>query len=232
MKIRYMGHSSFEIETDKLKILTDPYYYAMSPGKTRRISPVKPEQIYDYILISHEHFDHCDTQLIDEIFSDKTKIITTAPASAKINHPCHTLKVGQEYKDAKITVQAKRAEHPQSEYPIALYFFTPEPLYFAGDTVPYVGMGDIDPPHVAFLPIGGKYTADIEGAAEIASLIRPDHVIPMHFNTWDEIAVADLNAFSLEIRARTMATDVHILKPGDLVEIAASAAFKDQEDSE
>jgi len=218
MKIRFLGHSSFEIITPKLKILTDPYYFAYSPGKKREVSPVKPTEIYDYILISHEHFDHCDSQLIDEIFSDKTKIITTPEASTTINHPCHTINTGQEYKDDKIRVTAVRADHHQSQNPIGFYFYLPEPIYFAGDTYLYPEMGDIAPPFVAFLPIGGEYTSDAETASDIAALIRPQHIIPMHYNTWD-IIKADVNEFVQMAKTKTMATAIHPLKPGELIEL-------------
>lgn len=228
MKVRYMGHSSFEIETEKLKILTDPYYYSFSPGKKREVSPVKPEQIYDYILISHEHFDHCDTQLIDEIFSEKTKIITTPEAATKIGHPCHTLNTGMEFVDAddngneRFRVQALKADHPQSENPISFYFFIPEAIYFAGDTHAYLTMGDIDPPFLAFLPIGGEFTSDSEGASEIAALIRPSHIIPMHYDTWD-IIKADVDNFTTQVRNKTMAVKVHPLVPGQTVELTSTA---------
>ena len=218
MKIRFMGHASFEITTKKLKLLTDPHYYSYSEGKKRQIAPVKPQDIYDYILISHEHFDHCDTQLIDEIFSEKTKIITTSEASANISHPCHTLNVGMEYEDERIRVRAIRADHPQSHNPISLYFYIPEPIYFAGDTYLYPEMGDIAPPFIAFIPIGGEYTADAHTASDIAALIRPQHIIPMHYNTWPEIN-ADVDEFVQQIKNKTMATKVHILQPGQSVEL-------------
>jgi len=221
-----MGHASFEIETDKIKILTDPYYYSDKP---RLDNPVKPEQIYDYILISHEHFDHCDSRLIDEIFAEKTKIITTPQAAATLNHPCHTLNAGMEFEDKTengqviLQVEATKADHPQSENPIGFYLHIPEPIYFAGDTYNYLNMGDIYPPFLAFLPIGGNFTAGVEQASEIAALIRPQHVIPMHYNTWDNIP-ADLKKFEYEVHAKAMAVKIHPLKPGEGVELSAPEA--------
>ena len=217
-----MGHSSFEITTDKLKILTDPYYYSFSAGKKRELAPVKPEAVYDYITVSHEHFDHCDTQLIDEIFSEQTKIITTPEAASQIGHPCHTLQVGVEYEDENIRVMAVRADHPQSQNPLGLYLYLPETVYFAGDTYLYPQMGDLEPPFLAFIPIGGEYTADPDTASDIAALIRPQHIIPMHYNTWDVIK-ADPNKFAREVRNKAMAVKLHVLSPGQTIDLSPSA---------
>jgi L-ascorbate metabolism protein UlaG (beta-lactamase superfamily) len=59
-------------------------------------------------------------------------------------------------------------------------------FYHAGDTdfVPEMGwLKDID---VAFLPIGGTYTMDVEAAAKAANTIKPKVVIPMHYNSKDD----------------------------------------------
>ena len=54
-------------------------------------------------------------------------------------------------------------------------------------------------PQVAMLPIGGKYTMDIEHAAIAAQWIGATRVIPMHFNTYPEIKT-DLDKFALMLQ--------------------------------
>jgi len=50
MRIRWLGHSCFLIETGNVKILTDPY----NPSTGYKAS--FPE--VDLVLVSHEHGDH------------------------------------------------------------------------------------------------------------------------------------------------------------------------------
>ncbi|MFH1786969.1 MAG: MBL fold metallo-hydrolase [archaeon] len=223
MKIRYLGHSSFEIILPKpkgedIRILTDPFYYGRFPGNPRKYDPIKAEDVYDYILITHEHFDHCDSQLIDEIYSDRTKIITTPDAAAKIHHPCITMLENQEYADENISLRAVHAEHGSSAKPIGFMIESPEKIYFAGDTRLYQNIGEIRAPFLAFLPIGGSFTMTVEEASSAASLIRPAHLIPMHYNTWGVIE-ADTEELKARLKEKTVATKLHVLKPGQEIEL-------------
>jgi len=46
---------------------------------------------------------------------------------------------------------------------------------------------DYDKIDVAFLPIGDRYTMGIEDAIIATDFIRPQYVVPVHFNTWPKI---------------------------------------------
>jgi L-ascorbate metabolism protein UlaG (beta-lactamase superfamily) len=49
------------------------------------------------------------------------------------------------------------------------------------------------------LPIGGKYTMDIEHAVKAAEWLQTTAVIPMHYNTFDAIQV-DIDDFKRQVR--------------------------------
>jgi len=234
--VKYYGHSSFELKNENARILTDPFYY--STGQKRNYDPVKPEGRFDYILVSHDHFDHCDTQLIDELYVKGTTIIANRPASHKIKHPCVVLmpaedgivanafsettpELGDTYKQGEVNIRATYAEHPQAREAIGFYISMPEEIYFAGDTYKFLNIGEIKPPLLAMLPIGGKYTMDVSEAVEAAALIRPSNIVPMHYNTWDEIK-ADTASFKKKIRVGTMGAKVHVLKPGDSITLTSA----------
>ncbi len=57
-------------------------------------------------------------------------------------------------------------------------------LYYAGDTDLIEPMQKLRQRHidVAFLPIGGTYTMDLNEAVEAAITISPEVVIPVHYN--------------------------------------------------
>ena len=49
-----------------------------------------------------------------------------------------------------------------------------------------IGEYNID---VALLPIGGRFTMDVEQAAEACKLLKCKKAIPMHYNTWNIIRI-------------------------------------------
>jgi L-ascorbate metabolism protein UlaG (beta-lactamase superfamily) len=60
--IVWLGHASFFIRLAGITILIDPILYDVSLLKRKSPLPVDPDQFrnIDYILISHDHRDHCD----------------------------------------------------------------------------------------------------------------------------------------------------------------------------
>lgn len=59
VKITYLGHSSFKIESNSGTIITDPYKDSSVPGlKFPR------EQVCDFLFVSHEHHDHNARELV------------------------------------------------------------------------------------------------------------------------------------------------------------------------
>lgn len=91
-------------------------------------------------------------------------------------------------------------------------------IYIAGDTGLFSDMqllqGEgID---VAFLPIGDNYTMGPDDAYKAVEMIKPKHVIPIHYNTWELIA-QDPNKWAE--RVAKLGVKVHVLKPGESITI-------------
>jgi len=66
---------------------------------------------------------------------------------------------------------------------------------------------------LALLPIGDNYTMGPDDALRAVKLIQPEHVIPIHYNTWGLIA-QDPTAWAGRVQAETKA-QVHVLRPGE-----------------
>jgi len=65
-------------------------------------------------------------------------------------------------------------------------------IYHSGDTALIANMEFIGGQNVidiAFLPIGGTYTMDINDALMATKILHPKMVVPIHYNTWDAIKV-------------------------------------------
>ncbi len=89
-------------------------------------------------------------------------------------------------------------------------------LYHAGDTGLTMDMKLLEDEHIdlAFLPIGGNFTMDVKDAARACEFIKPDRVVPMHYDTFDLIK-ADPKKF----KKRAEYAEVVILNPGDIIEL-------------
>ena len=74
-------------------------------------------------------------------------------------------------------------------------------IFHAGDTCLNSEMkvlGEVYKPDVAILPIGSRFTMDIENAVIASKWIGAETVIPMHYNTFPQVS-ADTNLFKQEI---------------------------------
>jgi L-ascorbate metabolism protein UlaG (beta-lactamase superfamily) len=84
--IVWFGHSSFLLKIDGKHILVDPVFSGyVSPFKTQSAKNFDGANVYsaddmpqiDILLITHDHYDHCDYQTILEL-DTKTKYIITS----------------------------------------------------------------------------------------------------------------------------------------------------------
>lgn len=211
----YLGHAGFFAEINGANILVDPYMSNKTPqGFVRRIPAPKVKLPHiNVVFITHEHFDHFDENYVREIIKyDSPYVVVPKGLCGKLNYrKCIEVSVGEEMEISKLNVKVVPARHPQSKYPMGYII---EGLYHAGDTYLYneMGMNKCD---VALLPIGGTYTMDEVAAATAVRYIKPKHVIPMHYNTFDQIKV-DVRRF--EESAKKYA-NVHILEPGEEIEV-------------
>jgi L-ascorbate metabolism protein UlaG (beta-lactamase superfamily) len=61
-KIVWLGHASFFIQLNGIRILIDPMFYNLAVANRYSEMPIDPAKFLniDYILVSHAHYDHCD----------------------------------------------------------------------------------------------------------------------------------------------------------------------------
>lgn len=204
MNIKYLGHSAFEIETSNgKKILIDPFLVA-APN-------YKPQNISD-IFVTHAHGDHLGSAI--EIAKSNGATITAVfeLANYATKHGAKTIDMGlgawKEYDWGRVILVP--AFHSSSfddgSYggcPCGFVFeIDGQTIYHAGDTCLNSEMkmiGELYQPDIAMLPIGGKYTMDIEHAEKASEWLGVSEVIPMHYNTFDAIRV-DISEFERQIR--------------------------------
>ena len=198
MKIKYLGHSCFEINTKGKKILIDPFL-AANPE-------YKPEGIYD-IFVTHAHGDHLGSaiEISKATSAPVTAIFELANYCAKQGIRTNGIGLGGWVNYSWGRVAAVPAFH-SSSLPDGSYAGCPcgyvfdiegQTIYHAGDTCLNSEMktiGEVFEPDMALLPIGGFYTMDIEQAVKASEWLGVTAVVPMHYNTFDVISV-DISEF-------------------------------------
>jgi len=219
MKLTFLGHSALLIEERNFKGLVDPFITGNSLSKTSVDDLVN----ITHIFVTHGHGDHIgDT--INIAKRNKALIITNHEISAylsKFKLRTHAMHIGGRTKFDFGTVKMTNALHGSgiSENGNMIYGGNPggfiievngKKIYHAGDTGLTYDMKLLEDEKidVAFLPIGGNYTMDIEDALKAVDFIKPKTVVPMHYNTFG-IIKADPEIFKSKASSNVMILNVN-----------------------
>lgn len=176
MKIKWLGHASFLIRLADKRMYIDPYAIRGIPKAA------------DLILLTHEHYEHCDPSSIKKLMKSGTHILGSANAAKRIAG-CGILRCGDSVHLDDVAIKAVPSYNIGKHYhPIGSgvgYVIEHEgkKVYHAGDTDLIPEMHALKDITVALLPIGGTYTMNADEATEAAKLINPKIVVPMHYGT-------------------------------------------------
>lgn len=195
-KLLYQGHGSYRITSDEGTVIyVDPYAgsgYDV-PG--------------DIILVSHQHFDHNQTNLVTQ--SKDCVMITNK--EALIDNQYQSFSV----KDIGIdAVPAYNRKHNPKEGVGFVITVGEIKIYASGDTSRTEEMETILPKYkldYALLPIDGIFNMNAEEAAICAEIIGAKHNIPVHMKPGA--------LFDREIAEKFDVKNRIILEPGNAIEL-------------
>ena len=179
MKIRWLGHSAFQLENAAgKKLVTDPY----DPDTGYEF----PADVFtDVVTISHGHHDHAYTEAVKGDFC----VFDTAG----------------EHDAAGYRIMGIETYHDDTQgkergcniaYVIECDGLRIVHLGDLGHILDKETAGKFGRVDILMNPVGGVYTTDAKGATENANLLQAQLVIPMHYKTSDcKYALLGLDPF-------------------------------------
>lgn len=196
MKVTYYGHATILLETEKAKLLFDPFISPNELAKDIDIDSIKP----DYILLTHGHVDHVADVFTIQKNSDAT-VICIAEIQGWLGNndvdKTHGMNIGGSFNFDFGRVKMVNAIH-SSSMPDGSYGGNPagyviyadgKTIYIAGDTALTYDMKLLEDENLdtAFLPIGDNYTMGVDDVVKAAGFINCKNIIGVHFDTFPPI---------------------------------------------
>ncbi|MHC4662752.1 MAG: MBL fold metallo-hydrolase [Planctomycetota bacterium] len=177
MKLGWLGHASFLIETEGgIKIVTDPY---------DRIGLKFPPVSADVVTVSHDHFDHSAAQFVQGNFTT---------VSTQGGHDVAGVKI-----KGLLTFHDDSGGSQRGSNIMFVIEADGIRLCHAGDlghmpsAAQVDALGRVD---ILCLPVGGTFTIDAAGAAKLVDMIKPKIAVPMHYKIPGlSLGIADASAF-------------------------------------
>ena len=208
LEITFIGHASLIFAFDNKTIYVDPF---------SRLADYSKFPKADLILITHHHGDHLDLSAIENIKTDKTKIILTKLCAEKIpdgiimNNSDDKTVDGIEIKAIPAYNLIHKRDndqpfHPKGEGNGYVITFGDKKVYIAGDTENTPEMKALKNIDIAFLPMNLPYTMTPEMVADAAKSFKPKILYPYHTGDTDISKLVDLmkDTKGVEVRIRKM----------------------------
>lgn len=207
VELNFIGHGSLIFDINRFYIYIDP---------VRSSGPYDNLPKADLILVTHEHGDHLDPELINDLRKDGTIMLCNAKSAQKIPWAL-SVKPGESNIINGITVEAVQAYniknmrsggqpfHPKGEGNGYVVTIGDKRFYIAGDTENTPEMKALKNIDVAFLPMNLPYTMTPEMVADAAIAFKPAILYPYHYGDTDTSIIINLLKDSgIEVRIRNL----------------------------
>jgi L-ascorbate metabolism protein UlaG (beta-lactamase superfamily) len=207
VEMHFIGHGSLMFKLNSFVIYVDP---VRSVGSYDNLPKA------DLILVTHEHGDHLDTKLIEDLKKDGTVLFGNEGSAAKVPWG-KAVKAGDKKDVSMFGIEVVPAYnivnenspgkpfHPKGVGVGYVISVGGKRIYVAGDTENTPEMKALKNIDVAFLPMNLPYTMNPAMVADAALAFKPKILYPYHFgetNTNELIKL--LNNSSIDVRIRNL----------------------------
>jgi L-ascorbate metabolism protein UlaG (beta-lactamase superfamily) len=196
LEVCYLGHSAVTLSDGHTTVLIDPFL---------RNNPLAPPGVVDtlrpnLVLVTHAHGDHFGDSV--ELCGQGAQLVSNGEiagyAYRQGARQIEGMNIGGRLNFPGGWLRWIPAWH-SSSFSDGTYGGMPmgvvvelggKRIYHAGDTALFSDMSLLARYHLdlALLPMGDHYTMGPEDALEALELLRPQRVLPIHYNTFPEIA--------------------------------------------
>jgi L-ascorbate metabolism protein UlaG (beta-lactamase superfamily) len=227
VKLTWLGHATFRIETPAGKIvIIDPWIMGnpMCPEAEKSVKKV------DFLLCTHGHGDHIGDAV--EIINRHDPIVVGIPELARWLGKKGAKQVAEMNKGGTQTVADMKVTMVHADHSCGIQdgdqliyggeavgyvieVSSGVKIYHAGDTNVFGDMAiirELYAPEIVMLPIGDHYTMGPREAAYACKLLKPKAVIPMHFGTFPV-----LTGRPNELQKLVPGVEVVEMKPGQTI---------------
>jgi len=207
VELFFVGHGSLMFRAGDFVIHIDP---VKSSGNYDKLPKA------DLILVTHEHGDHLDADLITNLRKPATVMFCNSVSATKISW-AQVMKPGDVKTTGNITIEAVPAYnivnerskgqpfHPKGTGNGYILTIGDKKFYIAGDTENTPEMKALKGIDVAFLPMNLPYTMTPAMVADAVRAFRPKILYPYHFGeTNTEEIIGLLKGTGIEVRIRNL----------------------------
>ncbi|MBI4173535.1 MAG: MBL fold metallo-hydrolase [Candidatus Aenigmarchaeota archaeon] len=176
--VEWLGHDSFRIKGAGKVLYIDPFQVEGEPA--------------DLILVTHEHYDHCDPDAVNKLKKPDAVIVAPENCAAKlgaIRKAVPNTTIIEKQIDVRVVYayninkfrEPGKVFHPKGFGVGYIITISGKRIYHAGDTDQIPEMAKLGQIDLALLPVSGTYVMTAEEAAQAARTIRPKVAVPMHY---------------------------------------------------
>lgn len=187
MRITWLGHSCFRLESGGSSLVLDPYSDGAVPG----LAPLRTEA--DAVCCSHDHRDHGASDLVD---------LTGWPCMLTVEA------IDCFHDDKRGLLRGKNRIHIVSDGEVHVAH-----LGDLGHKLNKAALEKLHGVDALLIPVGGYYTIDAETAAKLCERLGARVVIPMHYRlgAMGYDVISELSGFT-HLRADVVTYDSNVFE--------------------
>jgi len=207
LKITFIGHGTLMFHFDGQVIHVDPVAREADYTKLPKAT---------IILITHEHRDHFDLNVVNLLRAEKTALVLTETCAKQVDGGI-IMRNGDVKVIEGLRIKAVpaynivhmrspgRPFHPKGVGNGYVITFGDKRICVAGDTENVPEMKQLTQIDIAFLPMNLPYTMTPEMVADAARAFRPKILYPYHYGDTDTSKIVDMLKDTKEIKVRIRA---------------------------